>query len=232
MALSSRQNQNCACATMATPVRRSRGGASGKGRRLSGDEGLCLGVRLALSGGRGGLGSPASHHAVQLSLPPGLEMALGPGQEYRALQLHLHWGAAGRPGSEHTVGGHRFPAEVSAQLSAEGRSGARGRGSRPLLPCPLQIHVVHLSTAFAKVDEALGRPGGLAVLAAFLQVPALDAPHPCFPSPRAQSSLPQRPHPAPGYHLHLLISSFINTHCELGPNKRFRNCGSLSPHSH
>ncbi|XP_016078569.1 PREDICTED: carbonic anhydrase 9 isoform X2 [Miniopterus natalensis] len=81
-------------------------------------------------------------HTVQLTLPPGLQMALGPGREYRALQLHLHWGAAGRPGSEHTVGGHRFPAE---------------------------IHVVHLSTAFAKVDEALGRPGGLAVLAAFLQ---------------------------------------------------------------
>ncbi|XP_044121341.1 carbonic anhydrase 9 [Neovison vison] len=81
-------------------------------------------------------------HTVQLTLPPGLEMALGPGREYRALQLHLHWGAAGRPGSEHTVDGHRFPAE---------------------------IHVVHLSTAFAKVDEALGRPGGLAVLAAFLQ---------------------------------------------------------------
>ncbi|XP_008532566.1 carbonic anhydrase 9 isoform X1 [Equus przewalskii] len=81
-------------------------------------------------------------HTVQLTLPPGLEMALGPGREYRALQLHLHWGAAGRPGSEHTVGGHRFPAE---------------------------IHVVHISTAFAKVDEAMGRPGGLAVLAAFLQ---------------------------------------------------------------
>ncbi|XP_005605651.2 carbonic anhydrase 9 isoform X1 [Equus caballus] len=81
-------------------------------------------------------------HTVRLTLPPGLEMALGPGREYRALQLHLHWGAAGRPGSEHTVGGHRFPAE---------------------------IHVVHISTAFAKVDEAMGRPGGLAVLAAFLQ---------------------------------------------------------------
>lgn len=81
-------------------------------------------------------------HTVQLTLPPGLQMALGPGREYRALQLHLHWGSAGRPGSEHTVGGHRFPAE---------------------------IHVVHLSTAFATVDEALGRPGGLAVLAAFLQ---------------------------------------------------------------
>ncbi|XP_036094733.1 carbonic anhydrase 9 isoform X3 [Rousettus aegyptiacus] len=81
-------------------------------------------------------------HTVQLTLPPGLEMALGPGREYRALQLHLHWGSADRPGSEHKVGGHRFPAE---------------------------IHVVHLSTAFTKVDEALGRPGGLAVLAAFLQ---------------------------------------------------------------
>ncbi|XP_047554702.1 carbonic anhydrase 9 isoform X3 [Lutra lutra] len=89
-------------------------------------------------------GDDHSHwrYGVQLTLPPGLEMALGPGREYRALQLHLHWGAAGRPGSEHTVDGHRFPAE---------------------------IHVVHLSTAFAKVDEALGRPGGLAVLAAFLQ---------------------------------------------------------------
>ncbi|KAI4542233.1 hypothetical protein MG293_007612 [Ovis ammon polii] len=79
---------------------------------------------------------------VQLSLPSGLKTALGPGQEYRALQLHLHWGAVGRPGSEHTVDGHRFPAE---------------------------IHVVHLSTAFEEFDEALGRPGGLAVLAAFLQ---------------------------------------------------------------
>ncbi|XP_075416221.1 carbonic anhydrase 9 [Tenrec ecaudatus] len=81
-------------------------------------------------------------HSVQLTLPPGLETVLAPGREYRALQLHLHWGAAGRPGSEHTVGGHRFPAE---------------------------IHVVHISTAFANVSEALGRPGGLAVLAAFLQ---------------------------------------------------------------
>uniref|UniRef100_A0A8C6QRS1 Carbonic anhydrase n=1 Tax=Nannospalax galili TaxID=1026970 RepID=A0A8C6QRS1_NANGA len=81
-------------------------------------------------------------HTVQLTLPQGLKMALGPGQEYRALQLHLHWGTSDHPGSEHTVDGHRFPAE---------------------------IHVVHLSTAFSGFQEALGRPGGLAVLAAFLQ---------------------------------------------------------------
>ncbi|KFO35371.1 Carbonic anhydrase 9 [Fukomys damarensis] len=81
-------------------------------------------------------------HTVQLTLPPGLEMALGPGREYRAVQLHLHWGSSDRPGSEHTVDGHRFPAE---------------------------IHVVHLSTTFSRVEEALGRPGGLAVLAALLE---------------------------------------------------------------
>ncbi|CAO2580568.1 Carbonic anhydrase 9 [Lemmus lemmus] len=81
-------------------------------------------------------------HTVQLTLPPGLKMALGPGQEYRALQLHLHWGTSDHPGSEHTVNGHHFPAE---------------------------IHVVHLSTAFSELHEALGRPGGVAVLAAFLQ---------------------------------------------------------------
>ncbi|XP_069910180.1 carbonic anhydrase 9 isoform X3 [Oryctolagus cuniculus] len=93
---------------------------------------------------KGKKGDDHSHwrYGVQLTLPPGLQMALGPGREYRALQLHLHWGSADRPGSEHTVNGHRFPAE---------------------------IHVVHLSTAFAEIGQALGRPGGLAVLAAFLQ---------------------------------------------------------------
>lgn len=83
-----------------------------------------------------------------------------------------------------------FPAEVSAQLSAKCQSGVPGKGPRPLLPCLLQIHVVHLSTAFEEFDEALGRPGGLAVLAAFLQVPALDTPASAFLRPRAQSILP------------------------------------------
>lgn len=89
----------------------------------------CPGIGLALPGGAGSLASP---YAVQLTLPSGLEMALGPGREYRALQLHLHWGAAGRPGSEHTVEGHRFPAEVSAELAEKGqRSGAGRGGARP-----------------------------------------------------------------------------------------------------
>lgn len=67
--------------------------------------------------------SLATLHAVQLTLPPGLKMALGPGQEYRALQLHLHWGTSDYPGSEHTVNGHRFPAEVGIGLSREEQRG-------------------------------------------------------------------------------------------------------------
>lgn len=152
---------------------------------------------------------------MQLTLPPGLEMALGPGREYRALQLHLHWGAARHPGSEHTVDGQRFPAEVRAQLCVEGQRGARGRASCPLLACSLQIHVVHLSTAFAKVDEALGRPGGLAVLAAFLQVPALDSPlHPAFHLlPGSVYLAPKRPHPAhSSWHLAIILISLFIQH--------------------
>lgn len=32
---------------------------------------------------------------------------------YRAAQFHFHWGDSGRPGSEHTIDGERFPMEVS-----------------------------------------------------------------------------------------------------------------------
>lgn len=159
-------------------------------------------------------------------------MALGPGQEYRALQLHLHWGAAGRPGSEHTVDGHRFPAEVSAQLSAKCQSGVPGKGPRPLLPCLLQIHVVHLSTAFEEFDEALGRPGGLAVLAAFLQVPALDTPHLCFLTPSGSEYLaPETPIPAPDCHLHSVLSLTPTVSQALGHRKKIPKQLILSPHS-
>uniref|UniRef100_A0A8C5RBX2 Carbonic anhydrase n=1 Tax=Laticauda laticaudata TaxID=8630 RepID=A0A8C5RBX2_LATLA len=80
-----------------------------------------------------------------LGLPK--KMTLGGGgfpQPYQAAQLHLHWGSGHtRPGSEHTVDGHRYAGE---------------------------IHVVHYSSRFKSFQEAASEPGGLAVLAAFLQV--------------------------------------------------------------
>lgn len=32
--------------------------------------------------------------------------------EYKAVQFHLHWGANGGPGSEHTIDGEQYPMEV------------------------------------------------------------------------------------------------------------------------
>uniref|UniRef100_A0A8C0IYV1 Carbonic anhydrase n=1 Tax=Chelonoidis abingdonii TaxID=106734 RepID=A0A8C0IYV1_CHEAB len=64
-------------------------------------------------------------------------------QEYRAMQLHLHWGSPEGPGSEHTVDGRRYDGE---------------------------IHMVYYNPSCGSIKEAMKQPGGLAVLAAFLQV--------------------------------------------------------------
>ncbi|KAM4707219.1 carbonic anhydrase 9-like [Discoglossus pictus] len=82
-------------------------------------------------------------HTVVLDLPDSLEIIGGLSQTYRAAQLHFHWGSETSPGSEHTVNGHRFHGEV---------------------------HVVHYSTEYKSVQEAQSQPGGLAVLAAFIQI--------------------------------------------------------------
>ncbi|XP_062984462.1 carbonic anhydrase 9 isoform X1 [Elgaria multicarinata webbii] len=84
-------------------------------------------------------------HTIVLDLP-GNMMLTGGGfpQPYQAAQLHLHWGSDhSMPGSEHTVDGHRYAGE---------------------------IHVVHYSSHFSHITEAEREPGGLAVLAAFLEV--------------------------------------------------------------
>lgn len=51
--------------------------------------------------------------AAHFALPQLVRLTGGglPGQ-YRAAQFHFHWGGLGRPGSEHTINGERFPMEV------------------------------------------------------------------------------------------------------------------------
>lgn len=50
---------------------------------------------------------------VQLNLPDNITLKGGNlPTTYKALQLHLHWGKDGGPGSEHTIDGERFPMEV------------------------------------------------------------------------------------------------------------------------
>ncbi|XP_064603159.1 carbonic anhydrase 2-like isoform X2 [Liolophura sinensis] len=70
---------------------------------------------------------------------------------YRVAQFHFHWGDADKRGSEHLVNGKAFP---------------------------MEMHIVHYSTEYSNVSDALNRPNGLAVLAVLFTVG--DAPNSAF----------------------------------------------------
>ncbi|XP_021236830.1 carbonic anhydrase 9 isoform X1 [Numida meleagris] len=89
-------------------------------------------------------------HTVVLKLPESLAIVGGYAQQYRAVQLHLHWGSPSKPGSEHTVDRKRFAGE---------------------------LHVVHYNTKYENFEAALTRPDGLAVLGVFLEVGPRENPY-------------------------------------------------------
>ncbi|KAM9775024.1 carbonic anhydrase 1-like [Syngnathus typhle] len=62
---------------------------------------------------------------------------------YRLKQFHFHWGASDDKGSEHTVSGNKYPAE---------------------------LHLVHWNTKYGNFGEAASKPDGLAVVGVFLQI--------------------------------------------------------------
>ncbi|XP_077567491.1 carbonic anhydrase 12 [Stigmatopora nigra] len=83
-------------------------------------------------------------HTVQVGLPWTMGVSGLPGR-YAAAQLHLHWGSKSNPGgSEHTVDGKRYAAE---------------------------LHIVHYNSAkYPKFSKAFDKSDGLAVLAVFIEV--------------------------------------------------------------
>ncbi|XP_069482804.1 uncharacterized protein [Ambystoma mexicanum] len=81
-------------------------------------------------------------HTVVLGLPDDLSIVQGLPLQYRASQLHFHWGSPQKPGSEHTVDGEHYPGE---------------------------IHMVYYSSEYSNIKEAMDKPGGLAVLGAFIE---------------------------------------------------------------
>lgn len=62
---------------------------------------------------------------------------------YRLKQFHFHWGDRDDKGSEHTVNGKCYPAE---------------------------LHLVHWNTAYSSFGEAASKPDGLAVVGVFLEI--------------------------------------------------------------
>ncbi|XP_036697363.1 carbonic anhydrase 12 isoform X1 [Balaenoptera musculus] len=83
-------------------------------------------------------------HSVKLKLPKDMHIQ-GLGARYNASQLHLHWGDQNEPhGSEHTVGGKHFAAE---------------------------LHMVYYnSDLYPNASIASDKPEGLAVLAVLIEM--------------------------------------------------------------
>ena len=63
--------------------------------------------------------------------------------DYELWQFHAHWGADDAQGSEHTVNGKMYPAE---------------------------LHLVHWNKKYESPNVAAGQPDGLAVLGLFMEV--------------------------------------------------------------
>lgn len=64
---------------------------------------------------------------------------------FRLKQFHFHWGSADDKGSEHTVNGKCYPAE---------------------------LHLVHWNTKYPSFKDAVDKPDGLAVVGVFLKIGA------------------------------------------------------------
>ncbi|XP_023256358.1 carbonic anhydrase 4-like [Seriola lalandi dorsalis] len=82
-------------------------------------------------------------HTVQLDLPSNIRINGGNlPASYKGLQVHLHWGNAGGPGSEHTIDGEQFP---------------------------MEMHIVHIKEEYDSIAQAGKDRTGVAVLGFFFQ---------------------------------------------------------------
>ncbi|KAL6098792.1 uncharacterized protein ACO6RY_17862 [Pungitius sinensis] len=90
-------------------------------------------------------------HSAHFVLPQSVQLTGGalPGQ-YRAAQFHFHWGANGRPGSEHTIDGERYP---------------------------MELHIVHIKEPYGSLVEAEHDMAGIALLAFLFEETPGDHPH-------------------------------------------------------
>uniref|UniRef100_A0A3Q3WZU8 Carbonic anhydrase n=1 Tax=Mola mola TaxID=94237 RepID=A0A3Q3WZU8_MOLML len=90
-------------------------------------------------------------HSAHFALPQLVRLMGGglPGH-YRAAQFHFHWGANGRPGSEHTIDGERFP---------------------------MELHIVHIKEPYGSLAEAEHDMAGIALLAFLFEETTADHPH-------------------------------------------------------
>uniref|UniRef100_A0A8C6I2Z7 Alpha-carbonic anhydrase domain-containing protein n=1 Tax=Mus spicilegus TaxID=10103 RepID=A0A8C6I2Z7_MUSSI len=110
-------------------------------------------------------------HTIQVILKSKSVLSGGPlpqGQEFELYEVRFHWGRENQRGSEHTVNFKAFPMEIIL--------GAVPGKILPLVICRLLglillLHLIHWnSTLFGSIDEAVGKPHGIAIIALFVQI--------------------------------------------------------------
>ncbi|XP_034034032.1 carbonic anhydrase 4 [Thalassophryne amazonica] len=90
-------------------------------------------------------------HSAHFSLPQSVQLTGGAlAGRYRAAQFHFHWGGDGKPGSEHTIDGERFP---------------------------MEMHIVHFKEPYGSLAEAEHDMAGIALLAFLFEETTDDHPH-------------------------------------------------------
>ncbi|XP_008570349.1 PREDICTED: carbonic anhydrase-related protein [Galeopterus variegatus] len=86
-------------------------------------------------------------HTIQVILKSKSVLSGGPlpqGHEFELYEVRFHWGRENQRGSEHTVNFKAFP---------------------------MELHLIHWnSTLFGSIDEAVGKPQGIAIIALFVQI--------------------------------------------------------------
>ncbi|XP_025778355.1 carbonic anhydrase-related protein [Puma concolor] len=85
-------------------------------------------------------------HTIQVILKSKSVLSGGPlpqGHEFELYEVRFHWGRENQRGSEHTVNFKAFP---------------------------MELHLIHWNaTLFGSIDEAVGKPHGIAIIALFVQ---------------------------------------------------------------
>ncbi|ELK02331.1 Carbonic anhydrase-related protein [Pteropus alecto] len=139
-------------------------------------------------------------HSIQVILKSKSVLSGGPlpqGHEFELYEVRFHWGRENQRGSEHTVNFKAFPMELTFfDPSCFGTSSTSVNES-DILPCHgiekklgldvlvlsecsgndyLEfniewLHLIHWnSTLFGSIDEAVGKPHGIAIIALFVQI--------------------------------------------------------------
>uniref|UniRef100_A0A8C5NM89 Carbonic anhydrase 6 n=1 Tax=Junco hyemalis TaxID=40217 RepID=A0A8C5NM89_JUNHY len=98
-------------------------------------------------------------HSVQIDLPPTMNISQGLPGVYTAVQMHLHWGGLDleSSGSEHTIDGMRYFAEVRGAHWERGAAphraaGREGVNTSPLTADPISASFGGHSTTLSSLD--------------------------------------------------------------------------------